>query len=353
MVLRSAKRGFTLVELLVVIAIIGILIALLLPAIQAAREAARKATCVNKLKQLGLAAHNYHDKYNRLPPSDHVRRAGGVITDDNGWSCWVDLLPDLENASLWNTLDTTAGSPADGTQPTTAALGTVLKELICPSYRGESVVDSTASALQAISNYKAMGATHIESLQLASKGSAGGTCKYDPKATLPDGACYPGSRLTFTNFKNDGTAHSILFVETTEPTVARWCVGREQTVVGLPTSGTNAVTFQLVVGTAYYAPTGFTPGRYDEDSTISKVMKPYVNIDYKITPYIDLSMNSNSTPASSKPLTITKGPGSDHTGITNHCFVDGSVHSLSNKIDIALYMALITRDMGDPIGADF
>ncbi len=53
------RRGFTLIELLVVIAIIAVLIALLLPAVQAAREAARRAQCVNNLKQLGLAAHNY------------------------------------------------------------------------------------------------------------------------------------------------------------------------------------------------------------------------------------------------------------------------------------------------------
>ena len=54
------NRGFTLIELLVVIAIIAVLIALLLPAVQAAREAARRAQCVNNLKQLGLAMHNYH-----------------------------------------------------------------------------------------------------------------------------------------------------------------------------------------------------------------------------------------------------------------------------------------------------
>jgi prepilin-type N-terminal cleavage/methylation domain-containing protein len=65
--MHRTRRGFTLIELLVVIAIIAVLISLLLPAVQAAREAARRSQCRNNMKQLGLAAHNYHDVNNMFP----------------------------------------------------------------------------------------------------------------------------------------------------------------------------------------------------------------------------------------------------------------------------------------------
>lgn len=100
-----SSRGFTLVELLVVIAIIGILIALLLPAVQAAREAARRSQCNNNLKQFGIALHNYHDVFKRLPSSD-----AGVLTpsgslQNTGISEHARLLQYMEQSNVYQLVD--------------------------------------------------------------------------------------------------------------------------------------------------------------------------------------------------------------------------------------------------------
>jgi len=100
----KGRRGFTLVELLVVIAIIGILVALLLPAVQAAREAARRTQCTNNLKQLGLATHNFHDIYQRLPPGylGTSSYSGPSYSNVQWLGSLVFLLPYAEQQNIYD-----------------------------------------------------------------------------------------------------------------------------------------------------------------------------------------------------------------------------------------------------------
>lgn len=107
------KPAFTLVELLVTIMIIAILIALILPAIQGARESARRSECANKLRQIGLAMHAYHDVHKVFPGINsqmYQYRVGSLTLYGGNYSPVADMLPFLDNGPLFNAINFTGVS---------------------------------------------------------------------------------------------------------------------------------------------------------------------------------------------------------------------------------------------------
>jgi len=150
------QRGFTLVELLVVIAIIGILIALLLPAVQAAREAARRMSCTNNLKQVALASHNYHDRYQSFPPGT-LAKTFSTAPKSRATALMVFILNEMEQSSLRNQLD-----PNDPYVDITNGLaGIVLPVIVCPSdvIPQNPVAQGTPSYNYGVTSYGGNGGT--------------------------------------------------------------------------------------------------------------------------------------------------------------------------------------------------
>ena len=129
----SPHRGFTLVELLVVIAIIGILIGMMFPAVGAMQEAARRATCQNRLAQLGMALQKYESGYGVLPPGTTDPK-GPIHNVPQGiqLSWTVHLLPYLDEAGTFKQIDLAAGAYAE---KNAAVRSLRIAAFACPSQR--------------------------------------------------------------------------------------------------------------------------------------------------------------------------------------------------------------------------
>src|SRR5690242_10986031 len=133
------RRAFTLIELLVVIAIIAVLIALLLPAVQAAREAARRAQCVNNLKQVGLALHNYHSTNDAFPPGALTVLDAGTKTlvQLQSFSAHFRMLPGMEQQAIYNSANFSISAYMDSAVGIEAANSTAslarISSFLCPS----------------------------------------------------------------------------------------------------------------------------------------------------------------------------------------------------------------------------
>jgi prepilin-type N-terminal cleavage/methylation domain-containing protein len=200
----TSRRGFTLIELLVVIAIIGVLVGLLLPAVQQAREAARRSSCGNKLKQQGLAAHNYADKHasrgdNFLPSAMGVDAAGASNNTNPtaatvGWSHIVSILPYGEENNLYNAING-AGSYA---VPTGTNATVEVDWLICPSFVGTTAGQSVYKANVGTSDEQGVSATSSGTFNAKNLSDNGGLGLHQDKG--------------FASYR-DGTSNTLMIVE--------------------------------------------------------------------------------------------------------------------------------------------
>lgn len=313
-------------------AIIGILIALLLPAIRAAREAARRDACINNMKQLGIALHNHENVFKRFPASCTVTGPPDKPVQ-NGWSWLTYLLPFLESTLLYPRFDL-QDNPVPSEKGTPLAFTTEVSTFECPSYSGPKFASPKANPPSgALTNYKAIGATHPGSLAQAKGGGGTPPAKY--KGTHPDGALFSGfgdDRLKISALA-DGPSNTVMACETVEQKKAIWCLGSTATLVGLPQKVSYAKP-HAAIG-SFWAPSGYN-GKYDERGGTQK-WPTYLRWDYdKDGPYISKQYR--------------KGPGSEHPGVVNHLFGEGRVRSVNTQIDAALYFFITTRNNRNPGG---
>ncbi|QEL15033.1 DUF1559 domain-containing protein [Limnoglobus roseus] len=303
---RKIRRpAFTLIELLVVIAIIAILIGLLLPAVQKVRDAAARTQCNNNLKQIGLAAHSFHDSYQFLPPAFIGDNSEGL----DGWATWGALiLPYIEQGNQYNLWD--VRYPASK-QPL-AAVQTQPKIYICPARPSPvlSVSDFRTEGA-ALTDYAASFGTHA-----AYTSSTGAIIPNTPYVGL-DSSGQPyltkwGSQTNFGSIR-DGTSNTTMFGEKhIRPNSLR---GKNE---DRSVFGGNRNNTRRMLGV----------------SDVNADQRPL------LTPEVQTLALANSS------------FGGPHSGITNFVFVDGSVRSLRVNTPVDVLTALVTRDRGEVVSLD-
>jgi prepilin-type N-terminal cleavage/methylation domain-containing protein/prepilin-type processing-associated H-X9-DG protein len=328
----TRRPGFTLIELLVVIAIIAILIGLLLPAVQKVREAAARIQCANNLKQLGLAAHNYHGDNGQFPPGVY-QLSFAAAPKYRGVTLFVYLLPYLEQNNLFrgwdmtNPLNNTAGGAS-------ARTATVLKVLVCPS---DTI---TQNPIVSGGLYYA----------LTSYGGNGGSRSYDPQDATDDGIFFvigPGSQTAPNGSPiriadvTDGLSNTLLFGER-----SHFDPNYDSFVAAFGSSGPSLEPIEMV---GWWASSG---GRVAAGDVTLSAFAP---LNYRI-PQTYANRTSLSPPvtnaASFSPYNDLRicAFGSNHTGGANFCLADGSIRFIRNGIPAATLQALAVRNDGLVVG---
>jgi prepilin-type N-terminal cleavage/methylation domain-containing protein len=312
---RGSPHGFTLVELLVVIAIIGVLIGLLLPAVQAAREAARRAQCANNLKQIGLAWQSHHDSKQSVPPA-FTYGAGGVT--------WIIFLaPYLEQQSLYSLWEPQINFKNAYYRASMEAREAQISIMYCPSRRAPVQLDEGSDRF----------------------GVGGGG-----RGALGDYAVNLGDFYSYLN----GATASVQWAGDNK-LQASYDHGPDNSIVNWNFSWnfrmyTDGLSNILLVGERYI--------RTEERG----VTDPSGGCDFSIYngdancivgrlagPGFPLARSNGNDVGLNRILQF----GSEHPGVSQFVFADGSVHALSVDVSPDTLGRLANRSDGQPVSLDF
>jgi prepilin-type N-terminal cleavage/methylation domain-containing protein/prepilin-type processing-associated H-X9-DG protein len=308
------RRAFTLVELLVVIAIIGVLVALLLPAVQAAREAARRSQCANNLKQIGLALQNHHAALEKFPP-------GRGAPSPRIFSPHAYLLQFMEQNALAAQIDldeapapfNTPTVSYDGARNKSAAIS-VATVLLCPS---DALQGRVPGSEYAATNYAAC----------AGSGSGVGSL------TDADGVFFLGSDVRIKDI-TDGTSNTAAFSE-------RPLGEGEGGAPGDAGAMSRAILeFPVATDPTESACASLGSGGWNHDRGAKWIVGNYGNTLY------NHALPPNAASWDCMNATQQKGrmtARSEHTGGVNLLYSDGSVASVQEDVEFAVWLAAATR----------
>ena len=296
----KTRPGFTLIELLVVIAIIAILIGLLLPAVQKVREAAARTQCVNKMKQVGLALHNYHDANLKFPPG-YVSAYDSMGNDTGpGWGWAAHILPQMEQDNLFRLID--PKQPIESAANAQARIG-IVKSYLCPS-------DTPPQQAFPVGPRLANGQLISTTCTVAPANYVGNFGVGEPGVD-GDGVFFRGSTVRIGEI-TDGTSSTLMVGE-------RSFKHAESTWVGAVT-GSNQTA---------------TPG--------SPMPMQIENASNFVLAHTGETYDGPANPSEINHYTAR------HTGGGNFVFADGHVSYLSRSTSYTTYKALSTRSKGEAI----